>query len=76
MIKKNQKELPKDDPLMLKKPEFIRIKFYDKLWRLVVRDVNSNTTRTFITPYVCVATGHHGAPTYAEFEGQNTFPGT
>jgi cation diffusion facilitator CzcD-associated flavoprotein CzcO len=60
---------------MLKRPEFIRIKFYEKLWKLVVRDLGSNTTQIFITPYVCVATGHHGAPTYAEFEGQDTFSG-
>ena len=64
----------KDHPLYQNKPTFNNIKFYDKLWSLRVKDLKTNEEVTYIAPYVSVASGHHGVPSYAEFPGQETFP--
>ena len=35
----------------------------------------ANSEITYVTPYVCVASGHHATPKYASFPGQDTFKG-
>ena len=68
-------ELNPEDPLYKNKPTFENVKFYDKLWTVKVRDLSKNGEEvTYLTPYVSVASGHHGLPIYAEFPGQETFP--
>jgi hypothetical protein len=47
----------------------------EKIWKITVKDLNLNKEKVFIAPYVCVATGHHAAPRYAQLPGQETFPG-
>jgi cation diffusion facilitator CzcD-associated flavoprotein CzcO len=56
-------------------PEFQNIRFYDKLWKVVVRDLKSGEEKSYVTPFVSIASGHHATPIYADFPGQETFPG-
>ena len=55
--------------------EFKNLPSFDKLWKVTVKDLNLNKEQTYISPYVSVCSGHHSKPRYAEFPGQNTFPG-
>ena len=56
-------------------PAFPNILTYDKLWEILVEDLDKNQYYKIITPYVCVATGHHGTAKRADFPGLTTFPG-
>lgn len=44
---------------MKNKPQFPKAKFYDKLWSVKVKDLNTGLEMTYITPYTCIASGHH-----------------
>jgi hypothetical protein len=44
---------------MKDKPEFPKAKFYDRLWSVKVKDLNTGIETTYITPYTCIASGHH-----------------
>ncbi len=67
-------ELSEDHELNKNRPQFENIKFYDRLWSVKVRDLENNIEKVYIAPYVSVASGHHGLPSYAQFPGQETFP--
>jgi cation diffusion facilitator CzcD-associated flavoprotein CzcO len=68
-------EVGKNEDLYKNMPVFAKIKFYEKLWRVVVKDLKTGETTEYITPYVSICSGHHATPIYAEFPGQDTFPG-
>jgi cation diffusion facilitator CzcD-associated flavoprotein CzcO len=68
-------ELDKNDDLYTKLPAFATIKFYEKLWRVTSRDTKTGETTVYVTPYVNICSGHHAEPIYADFPGQDTFPG-
>lgn len=55
--------------------QFNTIKDYDKLWKLVVKNLIDNVETTYVTPYVCIASGHHSIPKIPSFKGQETFNG-
>ena len=57
------------------RPTFMTIRNYDKLWRVHVKDLVNNNEVTYLTPYCCVCSGHHGTPRFAKFPGQETFTG-
>lgn len=46
-----------------------------KAWKVVVRDVNKNETKVYLTPYVSICSGHHATPIYADFIGLDKFEG-
>lgn len=54
---------------------FQNIKNYDKLWKVTTKNHETNIETIYVTPYVCVASGHHATPKYASFPGQDTFKG-
>lgn len=58
-----------------KKPEFKTIRKYEKLWKIRVKDLELNEEMVYISPYVSIATGHHGTPVYADFPGLDSFKG-
>lgn len=68
-------ELEADHELIKNKPIFDNVKFFDKLWKIIVKDLKTNKESIYITPYVSIASGHHGTPTYAQFPGQDSFKG-
>ncbi|CAF0947517.1 unnamed protein product, partial [Brachionus calyciflorus] len=63
------------DRLNNEKLNFKNIKFYDKLWKVITKNLTDETETAFITPYVSICSGHHATPIYASFPGQETFPG-
>jgi cation diffusion facilitator CzcD-associated flavoprotein CzcO len=57
------------------KPAFTKLKNNDKLWKLTVENTQTGEQQTYITAYVCIATGHHVTPKKAKFHGDETFTG-
>lgn len=68
-------EVKSNDPLRKSVPKFDNVHITDKLWKVIVKDVNENVNVTYVTPFVAVCTGHHGTPRMATFPGQETFSG-
>jgi dimethylaniline monooxygenase (N-oxide forming) len=70
-------ELSKDNDFYQNLPDFDTIKrgSYDKLWQINVKNTETNKETKYITPYLCIASGHHGTPLNAKFKGLETFPG-
>lgn len=69
-------ELEKDSELYQSKPSFNRIKSYDKLWKVKVKDLDLNMELVYVAPFVSLATGHHGTPKEVDFPGLSSFKGT
>ena len=56
-------------------PVFSNIQKYDRLWRLVCKDIETNEKSTYVTPFVCIASGHHSIPKIPKFKGEESFKG-
>ena len=46
-----------------------------KLWKISIKDLETNVEKVIVTNYTCIASGHHGMPLEVKFPGQETFPG-
>ena len=71
----NHKEVAHDHFLNKNRPTFSKIKQYEKLWCVKIKDLTTNIESEYYAPYVSIATGHHGTPSYPDFPGMNTFKG-
>ena len=58
-----------------KKQVFKTIQNYDRLWKLICKNTETETETIYITPYVLIASGHHSVPKIPKFKGQDTFTG-
>lgn len=56
--------------------KFEKIKFFEKLWKIKTQNLNDKSETIYVTPYISIASGHHGTPTYANFLGQESFKGS